>query len=126
MYLASLCVCHATVLYILGALCAAQARPGALATVLLSLAALAALGGGGLTCAALLLLLFFSLRHAGAAHEGVPGAGAARGRLAAAGVPDDVSSEAGCSEASSGTCSVVHCDKIVWSMVACIARGQQR
>lgn len=70
--------------------------------MLLALAALAALGGGGLTCAALLLLLLFLLRHAGGDADGAPGAGAARGRPGAASVPEDVSSEAGCSDALSG------------------------
>ncbi|KAK9843525.1 hypothetical protein WJX81_007180 [Elliptochloris bilobata] len=74
------------------------ARPGYLATLLLAAAALAALGGGGLTCVALLLLLWLLLRHADAAS----GAGAARRGSGAASVPDDVSSEAGCSDASSG------------------------
>ena len=98
-----------------------QARPGALASVLLALAALAALGGGGLTCAALLLLLVFLLRHANADSDGVPGAGAARGRPGAASVPEDVSSEAGCSDASSG---MLHCPApLAPGVMACIAGG---
>lgn len=81
---------------------AAQARPGGLATLLLAATALAALGGGGVTCALLLLLLWLFLRHGGASISGGAGARAGRAGGAAGGAPDDVSSEAGCSDASSG------------------------
>ena len=103
---------------------AAQARPGALASVLLALAALAALGGGGLTCAALLLLLLFLLRHAGADADGAPGSGATRGRPGAASVPEDVSSEAGCSDASSGV--FLRPAPVSPGMRACCARSKMQ
>ena len=92
--------------------------------MLLALAALAALGGGGLTCAALLLLLLFLLRHAGGDTDGAPGAGVARGRPGATNVPEDVSSEAGCSEASSGM--FLRSAPLAPGMVACFASSKMR